>query len=172
MSLFLWQMKHAEFSLLGRGKSTAAPSVASSQCTYDCLVWSGKIRSHRSLFFEDEDGRAVAGTSVHYVEMLWNFLRPGLSHCGIELSVICPSKMVQLPMQQERSWRSFGKCFQSPLFYCAVSFCGLHVHLILCLWSFPLGVHQSETVHYWTTDHRWPQDCNSEANFSGTRKHS
>jgi hypothetical protein len=33
------------------------------------------------------------------------------------------------------------------------------------------GVLQSESVLHWTMEHRWPQDCNSEANFSNTRKH-
>jgi hypothetical protein len=38
-----------QLSLLGRGKSTAAPSTASSQYTCNSLVWSGKLRSHRPL---------------------------------------------------------------------------------------------------------------------------
>jgi hypothetical protein len=38
-------------------------------------------------FFKDKDGSAVAITSAHYFEMLWNFLTPELS-CGIVLLTI------------------------------------------------------------------------------------
>jgi hypothetical protein len=39
-------------------------------------------------FFEDKDGHPVKVTSACYVEMLWNFLKPELSHHGIGLSTI------------------------------------------------------------------------------------
>jgi hypothetical protein len=39
------------------------------------------------------------------------------------------------------------------------------------LWLSLLRVPQSESVHHLTTDHRWPADRNSEANFRDIRKH-
>jgi hypothetical protein len=38
-------------------------------------------------FFKDKDGRSVTVISVHYVEILWNFLTPELSR-GFELLTI------------------------------------------------------------------------------------
>jgi hypothetical protein len=76
-----------EFSLLCRGKSTAAPPTASPQCTCD---WCG-VENFGVIvpyFFEDEDGRAVTVTSARYVEMWRNFLTPELSRRGTELSAV------------------------------------------------------------------------------------
>jgi hypothetical protein len=83
--------QQTEFSLLGRGKSIAAPSTASSQCMCDCLLWTGVTGPY---FFEDDDGRAVTVTFDCYIEMLWNFLTPELSS-----QPYGSSKMVQLPIQ-------------------------------------------------------------------------
>jgi hypothetical protein len=44
--------------------------------------------SPNRIFFEDENGRAVAVTSARYVEMLRNFLTPELSRRGTEFSTI------------------------------------------------------------------------------------
>jgi hypothetical protein len=41
----------------------------------------------------------------------------------------------------------------------------------LRLWWSPLRVPQSESVHQSTTDHRWPDDRNSKADFSEITKH-
>jgi hypothetical protein len=72
--------QQTEFSLLGRGRSIAAPSTASLQCTCGCLWWSGKLRSPRRW-------RAVTVTSARYVE-LRNFPTPELSRRGNELSTL------------------------------------------------------------------------------------
>jgi hypothetical protein len=78
--------QQTEFSFLGKGKSTAAPWTASSQCTCNCceVANSWVIGPY---FFKDTDGRAVTVISVHYVEMLWKFLTQELS-CAIELWTI------------------------------------------------------------------------------------
>jgi hypothetical protein len=59
-------------------------------------------------------------------------------------------------------WRSF----RSTLLHCAASFHSLHVRLI----PLPLEMPQRKCT---PLDHGpwWPQDSNSEANFSDTRKH-
>jgi hypothetical protein len=54
---------------LGRGKSTAASSMASSQCTCDwCGVANFGIRG--PYFFEDEDEHAVTVTFARYIDVM------------------------------------------------------------------------------------------------------
>jgi hypothetical protein len=57
------------------------------------------------------------------------------------------SKIVQLLIQREHPWRSFGKCFRSTLFQCAASFHGLHVRLI----SLPVIISFDGTSKAYTT---------------------
>jgi hypothetical protein len=71
-------------------------------------------------FFANENERAVTVTSARHVEMLRNFFAPELSS----------RKMVQLLIEREHPWMSFGKYFRSALFHCEASFHGLHVRLI------------------------------------------
>jgi hypothetical protein len=86
----IWLCQQTDFSLLGRGKSTAAPSTASSRVH----VWLSGVEGESSeswtpYLFEDEDGHAVTVTSARYVEMLRNFLIPELvSRCGTQLYTI------------------------------------------------------------------------------------
>jgi hypothetical protein len=61
-------------------------SLHSARVAVWCGVANFGVTGH--YFFEGEDGHAVTVTSARYVEMLWNFLTPELSHCGIELSTI------------------------------------------------------------------------------------
>jgi hypothetical protein len=74
----IWLCQLTEFSLPGRGKPTAAPPKASSQCTCGCLVWSGKLRRHRR--------RRWACSYSHICSLRWNVTV--LPHTRTELSTI------------------------------------------------------------------------------------
>jgi hypothetical protein len=83
---------------LGRGKSTAAPSTASSQCTCICLVRSGKLLSHRPLFLLwlrwscsyshiCSFGWNVSELPYTRTESSWNWV---LDHMVLPIWCICP----------------------------------------------------------------------------------
>jgi hypothetical protein len=179
MSLSLWENKHTSIYLFvstnkifpnGQRKIHSC-SINGLFTVHVWLVASGKLWSHRPLFL----WRQRLAFSYNHICLLGETLQTS-SHKNsvvIELSSqpygFC--KMVQLPIQQERPWTSFRKYFWSTLFHCVASFQGLHV----CLTSLPViisfGGPQSRNVHHLNINPWWSQGCNSEANFSDTRKH-
>jgi hypothetical protein len=135
--------QQTEFSLLCRGRSTAAPLTASSQCTCDCLVWSGKLRSQRPLFLWR---RRWACSYRHICSLCWNvtnFPTPELSSRPYG-----SSKMAQLPVQREHPWRSFGNISGAHYFTAQRASTACTFAWSLCLWLCPLGISQSESVYH------------------------
>jgi hypothetical protein len=133
-----------------------------------CSPFESQWTFRRIYHLRNEDGSAVTVTSGVYVEMSRNFLTRELSSRPYD-----SIRMVQLPIQPEHPWRSFGKYeyFRSALFHCAASYHGLHDRLI----SLPVIISFADTSKRkgTTIDYgpSWPQDRNSEVDFGDSRTH-
>jgi hypothetical protein len=66
---------------IGQGKIHSSP-ISGFFTVHIWLVWSDKLLS-LSCFFKNKDGCADTVIFALYVEILWNFLTPELSQCGI-----------------------------------------------------------------------------------------
>jgi hypothetical protein len=155
MSLSLWQTVHISSYLavstnrifaIGQRKIHTAPPTAPSQCTLNCLAWSGNLRSHRPLFLWRQ--RWVCS---HIHSLCWNVtncLTPEQSSWNSALDHMIPARWSNCPksdsIRRGRSENISGARYFTPRqASMAWTFAWFH-----CLWLFPLDAPQSESVHY------------------------